>query len=119
MSLAILIVAGIMKGIMDTLQFHYDKSFASKFKNQQWWNPKLSWKNKYKDRGDSFIVNLFEKIDNTFFVFVTDAWHLSQSIMITAMIMAIVLYQPITPYILLDILILRVSFGIGFKLSYK
>lgn len=33
---------------MDKLQFHYDRSIFSEFKNQQFWNPEISWKNKWE-----------------------------------------------------------------------
>lgn len=118
-SFILVVIAGISKGIMDTLQFHYFESTFSTLKNQQWWNPKLSWKNKYIKRGNSKIAKLIEYLDNSFLVFITDGWHMVQSIFLTALMFAIVLYQPITPWWLVDLLILRVGFGLGFKISYK
>lgn len=71
---AILLFAeGICKGVCDTLQFHYSISiFAGK--NALFWNPRVSWKNKYKngdpDQGATFPGS------TTVFVMFTDGWHL-------------------------------------------
>ena len=58
-------VAGIFEGVMDGLQFHYDKP-------DQFWNPAISWKNKYKNhdplQGETFA--------GKYMVFTTDGWHL-------------------------------------------
>ena len=60
-------VAGLSEGVMDYLQFRYDGE--SKF-----WNPELSWVNKWKDRdprkGERFFLS------STALVFLTDGWHL-------------------------------------------
>jgi len=44
-------VSGILNGTIETLSFHYETGFKPRFKNinDQFWNPALSWKNKYKD----------------------------------------------------------------------
>jgi len=70
-----MVVSFSAKWIMDTLQFHFENSKYSKFKNQQFWNPKLSWENKYKE--GSKLKKLLLK---TTLVFATDAWHLFQFI---------------------------------------
>lgn len=64
------ILAGIVEAVTDKLNFHFDSSIFVKFKNQQWWNPELSWKNKHKE-GSKFKKWLWK----TVFVFLTDAWH--------------------------------------------
>jgi hypothetical protein len=66
------ILFGLFEAVMDKLQFHYKRSI---FKNYQstWWDPKNSWKNKWKngdkEQGERFLFS------STIFVFVTDAWH--------------------------------------------
>jgi hypothetical protein len=66
------ILFGLFEAVMDKLQFHYKRSI---FKNYQstWWDPKNSWKNKWKngdkEQGERFLFS------STVFVFVTDAWH--------------------------------------------
>ena len=68
------IIAGMCEAVMDTLQFHCDNSIFKRKKNQLFWNPLFSWKNKYKDgdplKGERFFLS------KTFFVGFTDAWHL-------------------------------------------
>ena len=69
------LVSGISKAIMDTLQFHFEKSvFADK---STWWNPQKSWQNKYTWAGNSKILGWL--LQNPL-VAVTDAWHLFQAI---------------------------------------
>lgn len=67
-------ISSIAKSVQDKLQFHFDKSVFSKAKNPQFWNPVLSWKNKYKNgdkkQGEKFLGS------STIFVSLTDGWHL-------------------------------------------
>lgn len=85
-SLSILIViASISKSIMDTVNFKFKDSIFSKIKSEKlknWFNQTDSWKNKYKDRdpskGPAFIGS------TTIFVWITDAWHFFQMIMLTS-----------------------------------
>ena len=48
-SLVFISLAGIAKGFMDTLQFHFDKSKFSHL-NKYYWNPEFSWLNKYEEK---------------------------------------------------------------------
>ena len=41
------ILSGMFEAVMDKLQFHYEQSIFKNFKNQLFWNPDVSWKNKY------------------------------------------------------------------------
>lgn len=63
--LVTMFLAGSFEGMMDNLQFHYDKP-------DQFWNPDLSWKNKYKNH-DPLQGPTFR---GKYFVFTTDGWHL-------------------------------------------
>lgn len=69
-------IAGVMKAVMDTLQFHYDSSPFKKFLKQQWWDPKISDTNKYKNGRKEDGPKYFGS--TTFFVWRTDAWHFFQ-----------------------------------------
>lgn len=81
------IISAISKAIMDKLQFHYDTSVFKNLKQQEWWNPTISYKNKYKkgekNNGPAFFGS------TTIFVFLTDAWHFFQSIFLNALFLAI------------------------------
>jgi hypothetical protein len=66
---------GFFKGVCDTLQFHWGAGWTHHLKkDQMWWNPQYSWKNKYKnwDAGDK-SPRFWGS--TTFFVTFTDAWH--------------------------------------------
>ena len=70
----LIVLSGISEGVMDKLQFHFHKSIFVKFKNSNWWNPRESWRNKWKNgdykQGEKFWLS------SRLFVFTTDAWHL-------------------------------------------
>ncbi len=84
-SAVIIIFSGAANGVMDTLTFHYQGSrFASLTPElQAFWNPKLSWCNKYvscDNHAPRFIGS------TTIFVFVTDGWHFMKFIYSTFML---------------------------------
>jgi O-antigen ligase len=58
---------------MDTLQFHFHSSIFSCFKNKFFWDPKISWYNKYKNK-DPLAGPRFP-FSTTLFVGLTDGWH--------------------------------------------
>lgn len=85
-----LFMSGLCNAIMDVLKHRFDKSiFCDKPFGQQFWNPELSWMNKYKTfinsagqrkiiySGDKMVPRFF--LSDTMFVFVTDAWHLAKA----------------------------------------
>ena len=103
---------------MDKLQFHYSKSI---FKNlePQWWNPKLSHINKYrnglKENGPKFLGS------TTIFVWVTDAWHFFQLIMIYSVLAAISLasFDQSIYNIILNFILIRIVYGATFELFFS
>lgn len=72
-------LSGASKGLNETLSHHYDR-FEYKYPgaNPYYWNPSLSWTNKYKNNdpklGEKFLGS------STIFVFTTDAYHLTNTI---------------------------------------
>ena len=81
-----MIIGGISKSIIDTLNFHYEVSVFSKIpKESKWYNwfksPDKTWTNKYEDgdksKGEKFLGS------TTIFVFTADAWHFFQMIMLS------------------------------------
>ena len=81
--------SAIMNAIIDKLQFHFNRSiFNSKHFSEQWWNPAISWKNKYKDdlKTERFLGA------KTIFVWITDAWHFLENAMICSFILAFMPY---------------------------
>ena len=82
-TLYILIIAvltvtfGISKAICDISECCFEDSKLSRL-NPSFWNKHLSWKNKWKNgepsQGEKFLGS------STFFVWLTDAWHLFNSL---------------------------------------
>jgi len=74
---------------MDTLSFRYDKSVFSNLTHfQRWLDPRLSWKNKWKNgdpaQGEAFFLS------STACVAATDAWHFFKSVTILCVLLAII-----------------------------
>lgn len=92
------ILAAMCNAVMDVLAFKYKKSI---FKNldPEYWNPSISWRNKYKnkrqDDGPAFFLS------TTALVFVTDAWHLFQFLSNSLIILAVIMvFYTAFPYTL-------------------
>lgn len=81
-----LVAGALADAIMDKLQFHFDKSIFKDFKNQQFWNPELSWQNKWKTNFMYPVTDPNRAIvgrekfwgSSRWFVGLTDGWHLIQ-----------------------------------------
>lgn len=92
-SYILILLASVCNAIMDVTSFHYDKSIFAKL-NPKYWNPQVSWKNKYvdwdngnKERKKFLGINIAPAF--------TDAWHTSKSAMLICLISAIILYEPL------------------------
>ena len=126
--LLLLFVAHGLKGVADTLQFHYDSSPYAELKNEAFWNPEESWKAKYaRDEGGEPLRPLREAFpgSSTVFVAATDAWHLSQSLQYACIRLAVCLlvvplvgWRGIRAYVGLYALIWVVQ-AAGFHLMYS
>jgi len=110
----LVIISCIAKAVMDKLQFHYDRSIFKDFKNQQFWNPGISWKNKWKNGDKSQREAFF--LSSTLLVFTTDAWHLFQSIFLNSLFLGLFFISPeeISWVKALLFLLSRVIFGLVF-----
>ena len=90
-------IAAGMNGGMDMLVHHYDQSFAKYYDlNETFWNPSISWKNKYinqnPDEGRKQIDLIFFSFDVP--VFFTDGWHLLKAIMLLFIFLIPVIWVP-------------------------
>ena len=76
---AAVFVAGMSDGLNQALQFRYS-GFKRVFPkaNDKWYNPSISWKNKYKNGDPSQGAKYFGS--TTFFVGLTDAYHATRTI---------------------------------------
>ena len=117
----LIISAAICKAVMDTVQFKYEDSIFSKMsqKKQNWFNPKISWKNKYKNNDPKQGAKFFGS--TTFLVWTTDAWHFFQMIMLTSiqMVGAIPIAIIIGKYVLVTTIILTIIYKIIFGALFE
>jgi len=114
------IIAGICEAVMDKLQFHYDISIFKKLKNQLFWNPQISWRNKYKDGDPTKKEKFF--LSKTLFVGFTDAWHffkLLRTFLIFSAMFFLLMPCISTIQCLIYIIIARILFGLSFTFFYN
>jgi hypothetical protein len=90
-AITLLIVSAIAEAIMDKLQFHFDDSVFHRLRWNKWWDPTISWMNKWK-RGDPSNGEAFPG-SSTVFCFVTDAWHFFQFIQLRSLIGSVILFS--------------------------
>lgn len=114
-------VAGASKGFNETLQFHW-KVFRRKFPNAnpQWFNPAVSWRNKYKN-GDPF-AGPKSFLSTSALVMFTDQYHLNNFINRAAWGTALVIKigegkKPLKHY-LFDLLFYSACHQAGFATTY-
>jgi hypothetical protein len=114
------LLAGLSNGIMDTLVHHYHGSYFSTLPSQEWWNPELSWLNKYNypSRFLRFVARHVPRF--------TDGWHFFKGLTLDLVCLGAVIYwQPgLVDNVWLDgavvFLVLRVAcFGLAFTLLYN
>jgi len=113
-------LAGIFEAIMDTLQFHYSYSVFHSLRNRLFWDPSLSWRNKYKN-GDPFDGPKFPG-STTIFVGLTDAWHLFKTLRTLSLFIGIIFIAiPCNSIwlVILWVIVARIIFGLTFTLFYK
>ena len=117
---SLIMVGGAAKGFNETLSFHYER-FQKAFPNadHQWFNPSLSWRNKYKN-GDPLQGAKFPG-STTVFVLVTDQYHLNNFIYRAAITSGLVIKigeKQKFSYYVIDFLYYTVCYQAGFAATY-
>ena len=118
---SLVFMAGASKGFNETLMFHWD-AFHQKFPNANpnWYNPEVSWKNKYKD-GDPVNGAKFP-LSTNMLVATTDQYHLNNFINKTAWISTIMIKmsepRKSFKHYFLDMLYYTACHQMGFALTY-
>ena len=114
------VLAGFCEAVMDKLQFHYDISIFKNFKNQLFWDPKISWRNKYEDgdplKGEKFFLS------RSLFVGLTDAWHLFK--LLRNLFIFSGIFFIFTPCVtsmscLMFVVFARILYGVSFTFFYN
>ena len=89
---------------------YFDRKNIKIFGNQ-FWDNSIAWKNKWKNHnpldGEAFFGS------STFFVPVTDGWHLTKFIWLMHILSAVILFERISNYLIIDLIIYYIVFGIG------
>jgi len=69
-------VSGMLDGTIESISYHYDNGFKKRFSkvNDQFWNPSISWTNKYKNNNPALGPKFMGSTD--IFVCTTDAYHM-------------------------------------------
>lgn len=119
MTLTILSIfmAGMLEGLAETLKFHYYRFVkVCPGAADSYWNPDISWTNKYKDgdytKGPKFFGS------TTFLVWTTDGYHLSRFLRNIFLILAIVLHTQVEGSLIINYIVHLLSFQIGFTVVY-
>ncbi|HEX7412551.1 MAG TPA: hypothetical protein VF411_00805 [Bacteroidia bacterium] len=70
------LVSGMLDGTIESISYHYDNGFKLRFPkaNNQFWNPAISWSNKYKNGNCNSGPKYMGSTD--IFVCTTDAYHM-------------------------------------------
>jgi len=116
-----IVVAAISKAVMDKIQFHYNNSIFNdkvKFK-EMFWNPKISWKNKWKFNEETRELEERFSFSSTILVGFTDAWHRFQSILYCLVFGVIVLRPDFSDYIVVNFAVIYAVFTGTFELFFR
>lgn len=122
---------GLAAGTQDVLTNHYSQ--ADIFpqaqgeyllgQGPQFWNPQISWRNKWAG-GDPANGERFP-LSSTFFVSITDAWHMADAIERNSMQFSIFTYRQPKPenrnfaQFFVDFALMKMAYSLGFNLTYE
>jgi hypothetical protein len=127
-TLILLAIAGVFNAIYEILFTSYKYSVFSNL-DPQYWDPKTSWKYKWKYPLRPAPVKWYYFVfqprykerfpySSTILVWLTDAWHLFKALMLGCLMGAIVFYTPII-HPLLDFVIFYITFTFTFTIFYE
>ena len=114
-------VAGGFEGTAETLNHHYNE-FSNVFprSNPNFWDPEISWRNKYKNgdylQGPKFFGS------TTIFVWTTDGYHLmrtGRNVMITTTFILMPKGKKKFKYHMVDALLNSLAYNVGFRTTYS
>jgi hypothetical protein len=122
-SLIFMALAGAGNAAMDITQFHFNDSLFSKMDNERFYDPQLSWQNKWQDDSNGNVMPGRERFfgSSRWFVMFTDFWHCAKFFMIGFITLAVVTYRRRNGRIymyLLDLVLLHMAFTCSFSLFY-
>lgn len=99
---SLVIISAQMDAVMDTLWHHYEKSIFSDL-NRMFWDPQISWRNKYRELRVSEGRVKWSVLGIRFNkpVQISDAWHIAKTVKIICLMLAVTLayYAQVVPAI--------------------
>jgi len=127
LSLIIIFIGTFWEASMDIIgvKHNYDKSFWNRFAKRldkgkwsrfgtRFWDNSIAWRNKWKEgdpsKGEHFLGS------STFLSTFVDGWHLCKFFWLMHLFVAVVMYQSITSWLILDVILLYAVFGAGHEL---
>lgn len=117
--LLLVAVSAICKAVADKISHHYSESIFSTFKNQMFWDPRISWLNKYVDLD---VKKGFKKIKVLGFtmtkpIVFSDAWHLFNSSSMFSLLL--ILFFTVVKYKLIVFIVAGIVHVQVFNLFYN
>lgn len=118
-----LAAAGALNAAMDTVSFHFDRSVFSYLHHDSYFNPQISWVNKWAvDESGKPVPGVDRYWESSrLFVVLTDFWHLAKSLMIGCIMLAVICYRRETarsPIALADFILCYAAFTGSFTVFY-
>ena len=125
-SIIFFILAGICNAVIDKINFHWDESIFKGSRFEQWANPAVSYRNKWKNHSNSLGGERFPG-SSTIFVWTTDLWHFAQSFMILFFILGglfyegglVTVFDPFWVNTLIDFILFKLVFSLTFELFWS
>lgn len=114
-------VAGIFDGTAETLKFHYS-NFSRVFPNSNpnYWNPQISWTNKYRNSNYALGPKYFGS--TTFLVWTTDGYHMmrfGRNTMFLCTVISLSREKKKLKHLLFDAVLNSSAYHLGFWTSYE
>lgn len=88
-TLLLFALSGIANGVMDYLSYRVAYNPYHPMRSSVWWNPGLSWNNKYKNRTQSQGPAFF--LSTSALVFLTDGWHFFKMLTFAFITLAVII----------------------------
>jgi hypothetical protein len=113
MKIAILALVALLANVTsDEIRFRYSRLFGKILNNKlaQWFNPAVSWQNKYyfKNKFLTFLLS-------TGFVFLTDLWHFLKFVTLNCIFLILIILLEPSRNILLTLLFWNLCWGVLYE----
>lgn len=114
-SLIFIMLAAICNAIMDTITYHWYSSVFCGNVNRIWWDPEISWRNKYTQGQVYYGLRKWWIFD----VPCTDAWHTFKSSMVVLIVLAIITFDCTIIRFWYEYIIIIIAYGLMWNLTFN